>query len=134
MSDRADTSSPSTSSPLNVALPRNVEFRQGDAFALAEEELGVYDVVLSDMAPSTTGNRFADQARSFELFMRALAVAESRVETGRRVRRENLHGRGPARRAREGRASSYEKERLIRPEGHAQQSYEIFVIGRAADE
>ena len=34
-----------------------------------------YDVVLSDMAPSTTGSKTADQARSFELFSRALAIA-----------------------------------------------------------
>ena len=34
-----------------------------------------YDVVLSDMAPRTTGNRLTDQTRSFELCMRALAVA-----------------------------------------------------------
>jgi 23S rRNA (uridine2552-2'-O)-methyltransferase len=41
-----------------------------------------YDVVLSDMAPNTTGNRLGDQTRSFELFMRALAVAEKLLAPG----------------------------------------------------
>ena len=64
--------------PLNLALPANVEFHVGDALTLANEALSAfapYDVVLSDMAPSTTGVRFTDQSRSYELFVRALDVA-----------------------------------------------------------
>ena len=38
-------------------------------------ELDGFDVILSDMAPDTTGIGFTDQARSAELFMRALAIA-----------------------------------------------------------
>src|ERR1700748_638810 len=64
--------------PLGTALPPQAEFFQGDAFSLTSDELArfaPYDVVLSDMAPRTSGTRVSDQARSFELFMRALAVA-----------------------------------------------------------
>ena len=67
-------------SPLAVALPGGAEFLQGDALSLDDGALArfaPYDVVLSDMAPKTTGQRVTDQARSFELFMRALAVAAS---------------------------------------------------------
>jgi 23S rRNA (uridine2552-2'-O)-methyltransferase len=60
--------------PLTVGLPAaSAAFVQGDALSITNEELGrfaPYDVVLSDMAPRTTGNRVTDQARSFELFMR----------------------------------------------------------------
>src|SRR5258708_1899834 len=45
--------------PLETALPKNAAFLQGDALALTDEQLGMYapyDVVLSDMAPNTTGN------------------------------------------------------------------------------
>ena len=55
----------------------NVEVLLGDALDLENQALAVggpYDVVLSDMAPNTSGNKLQDQARSFELFMRALAV------------------------------------------------------------
>jgi 23S rRNA (uridine2552-2'-O)-methyltransferase len=52
----------------------------GDLFAVSDEELlgdlGAFDVVLSDMAPDTTGIRSADQARSAALFEEALGRAE----------------------------------------------------------
>jgi len=114
--------------PLNAAIPRNAEFRQADAFAIAEKDFGEFDVVLSDMAPKTTGVRFTDQSRSFDLFMRALDVAEKvskpgGVFVGKIFMGEDL----PLARAKV--RALYEKERLIRPEGTRANSYELFVIG-----
>ena len=119
--------------PLNVALPKNVTFLQGDALSLEDDviaEQGPFDVVLSDMAPSTTGVRFTDQTRSFELFMRALAVAEkvckpSGTFVGKIFMGEDL----PIARAKV--RELFTKERLIRPEGTRANSYELFVIGEA---
>lgn len=71
--------------PLEISLPAWATFVQGDALSLTNEALSMfapYDVVLSDMAPDTTGNRFTDQTRSFDLFMRALAVAEKLLAPG----------------------------------------------------
>jgi 23S rRNA (uridine2552-2'-O)-methyltransferase len=54
-------------------FPANVEFFHGDAFepegpfADRRAELAPFDMVISDMAPKTTGVKFADQARSLEL-------------------------------------------------------------------
>jgi 23S rRNA (uridine2552-2'-O)-methyltransferase len=52
----------------------------GDVFAVTDAELlgdlAAFDVVLSDMAPDTTGVRSADQARSAALFEEALGRAE----------------------------------------------------------
>ncbi len=61
---------------VTASLPRFVEVRQGDAFALDAATLGgAFDVVTSDMAPATTGNRFTDHVRSIELCRRAFEVA-----------------------------------------------------------
>lgn len=53
----------------------------GDVFTVTPEELRgdlpAFDVVLSDMAPDTTGIRHVDQARSEALFERALELAEA---------------------------------------------------------
>lgn len=117
--------------PVATALPPNAVFAQGDTFSLSNEELGrfaPYDVVLSDMAPKTIGSRITDQTRSFELFMRALAVAaalgaKGSSFVGKIFMSDDLRvARGELRR-------HYEGERLIRPEGTRAVSSEIFVVG-----
>ncbi len=117
--------------PLNVALPKNVTFLQGDALSLEDNviaEQGPFDVVLSDMAPNTTGVRFTDQSRSFELFMRALAVAEKVCKPGGTFVGKIFMGEDlPLARAKV--RELFTKERLIRPEGTRANSYELFVIG-----
>ena len=45
-------------------------------------ETGPFHVVMSDMAPQTTGTKFTDQARSLELCLEALAVAEKYLVKG----------------------------------------------------
>ena len=111
---------------IAVAMPANVEVRQGDAFAF--EEGGPFDVVLSDMAPSTTGVRFTDQSRSFDLFMRALEVAERTLAPGGTFVGKIFMGEDlPKARAKV--RELFRKERLIRPEGTRASSYEVFVVG-----
>ena len=117
--------------PLAVAVPPNAAFVAGDVFGLDESSLGrfaPYDIVLSDLAPKTTGSRITDQARSFELFMRALAVAASLgAPGGSFVGKIFMSGDLPAARAELRR--HYETERLLRPEGTRSASMEIFVVG-----
>jgi 23S rRNA (uridine2552-2'-O)-methyltransferase len=45
-------------------------------------DLRAFDIVMSDMAPDTTGIRHADQARSEALFERALDIAEATLDRG----------------------------------------------------
>jgi 23S rRNA (uridine2552-2'-O)-methyltransferase len=117
--------------PLAVALPRHAAFVQADALSPPNDDLArfaPYDVVLSDMAPKTTGSRVTDQARSFELFMRALAVAASLgAPGGSFVGKIFMSGDLPAARAELRR--HYESERLLRPEGTRSASMEIYVVG-----
>jgi 23S rRNA (uridine2552-2'-O)-methyltransferase len=71
--------------PIDLALP-NLRLLVGDVFEVAREELlgelTAFDVVLSDMAPDTTGIRHVDQARSEALFERALDIATTTLEHG----------------------------------------------------
>ncbi len=120
--------------PLNTALPPQAEFFQGDALSVAPADndalarFAPYDVVLSDMAPRTTGNRLTDQVRSFELFMRALAVAATLGSKGGAfVGKIFMSDELPAARAEL--RKHYATERLIRPEGTRSVSYEIFAVG-----
>ena len=118
-------------SPLAVTLPPHATSLVGDALSLTNEALATYapyDVVLSDMAPSTTGNRLSDQTRSFELFMRAVEVAANLTKTGGAFVGKIFMGEDLPK-ARAELRKHFEKERLIRPEGTRSVSYEIFVIG-----
>lgn len=117
--------------PIEVPLPANATAIVGDAFAIDNEVLAAhapYDVVLSDMAPRTTGNRLGDQTRSFELFMRALEVAERLLKPGGSFVGKIFMGEDlPLAKAEVRRL--FGEERGIRPEGTRATSYEMFIVG-----
>jgi 23S rRNA (uridine2552-2'-O)-methyltransferase len=116
--------------PLDVSLPPSGTFVLGDAReSEAISSLAPYDVVLSDMAPSTTGNRLGDQTRSFELFMFAAQVAAKLCKPGGSFVGKIFMGEDlPIARAEV--KKHFETERLIRPEGTRSVSYEIFVVAQ----
>jgi len=117
--------------PLETALPPNATFIQGDAFAVDDAALSPYapyDVVLSDMAPNTTGNRLGDQTRSFELFMRALEVAGRLLVSGGAFVGKIFMGED-FQLAKKEVKRLFVQDRAIRPEGTRASSYELFVIG-----
>ncbi len=70
------------------AFPDNITFLQADIFSDAPEliksmaPLKPFDVIISDMAPKTTGIKFADQAASLELCEKAFEVALNYLKNG----------------------------------------------------
>ncbi|MDP9036610.1 MAG: RlmE family RNA methyltransferase [Myxococcota bacterium] len=117
--------------PMGVSLPPQATILQGDAFDISNDALAAlapYDVVLSDMAPNTTGSRVTDQARSFELFMHALAVADRLSVKGASFVGK-LFMSDDLRAARAELKRLYATERLIRPDGTRTGSMEIFLVG-----
>ena len=65
--------------PPSLQLRSNMRFVQRDILAWDTSSLqaigGPFEVVLSDMSPSTTGNKFVDSHRSLTLSECALAIA-----------------------------------------------------------
>lgn len=117
--------------PIAQVFPPNVRVVQGDALTLATaalSELAPYDVVLSDMAPNTSGSKAADQARSFELFMRAVDVARELGRAGSHFVGK-LFMSADFEAARAALTQSYEKCQVIRPEGTRSRSSEVFLVG-----
>lgn len=116
---------------IRAFLGANVTVLRGDALSLSNDQLAEsapYDVVLSDMAPSTTGSKVADQARSFELFDRAVTVAAALsvpggAFVGKLFMSEDFIT------ARDRLRSLYTEVRNIRPEGTRAQSSEVFLVG-----
>ena len=71
----ADIKNTDTPFPPNVLFMREDVFDRSPEFEALLKEKGPFHVVMSDMAPSTTGHRGTDQARSAALCEEALALA-----------------------------------------------------------
>lgn len=118
---------------MEQTFEENVTVIVGDALSLANEALAMhapYDVVLSDMAPNTTGNKVRDQAQSVELFLRALDVAQALGKPGSAFVGK-LFMSGDFVSARQVLRDRYEKEQTIRPESTRTQSSEVFLVGKS---
>jgi len=116
---------------IRQAFPPNVKVAQGDALTLetaALSEFAPYDVVLSDMAPNTSGSKIRDQAGSLELCLRALDVALALGKVGSHFVAK-IFMSGDFQVARKIAGERYEKCQVIRPEGTRQQSTEVFIVG-----
>jgi 23S rRNA (uridine2552-2'-O)-methyltransferase len=117
--------------PLDVAIP-GARILVGDVFAISPEELRgelpAFDVVLSDMAPDTSGVRHLDQARSEGLFERALDLAEGLLAPGGHFVGKLFQGpewNKLLARLRKG----FAEARSIKPEGSRKDSIEQYLVG-----
>ena len=77
-----DIQSTRTAFPPQVVFMQEDVFKRSEAFEARLKEMGPFDVVMSDMAPKTTGAVFTDQCRSLELCQEALAVAQAWLKPG----------------------------------------------------
>lgn len=114
---------------LQVALPAHAVFEIADVFALDPEKLGgPFDVVLSDMAPSTMGDHTTDALRSAALAEHALGIADRVLKRDGSVVVKVLEG-GEVPAMVTGMRQRYSKVERLRPEATRKSSTEIFLIG-----
>jgi 23S rRNA (uridine2552-2'-O)-methyltransferase len=125
---------------ITTAFGANVTVVQGDVLARPADASDAttpadpvaahapYDVVLSDMAPATSGSKVSDQARSFDLFMKALDVA-CRLGKPGAVFVGKIFMSGDFPEAKRAVTERFETCRIIKPEGTRASSTEIYVVG-----
>jgi 23S rRNA (uridine2552-2'-O)-methyltransferase len=116
---------------MSQAFPENVAVAEGDALTLETAALSTfapYDVVLSDMAPNTSGSKISDQARSFELLMRALEIAGALGRKGSHFAGK-LFMSSDFQEARAALTALYARSQVIRPDTTRSNSSEVFLIG-----
>ena len=113
-------------------LPRNIAFLQGDAFSpelLGKlEPLAHFNVILSDAAPSTTGNRTVDAGRSFQIASGVLDLAVSYLSPGGNLVVKIFQGGDEGAllaRMRE----LFESARMLKPRASRSISFETYGIG-----
>ncbi len=113
------------------ALP-NARLLSGDVMTVKLDDLKAdlsgFDVVLSDMAPDTSGIRSLDQSRSEALFERALEIAEAVLSPG-----GNFVGKlfqGPDfKKLMEAVRMTFDKMKTVKPASSRQISIEQYVVG-----
>lgn len=117
----------------------NAKFVQGDAFNeetlssfMSENGIEQFDVVMSDMAPKTTGIRDQDQTRSFDLCVRALDVAKRSLKPNGTFIVKFFHS-GMFDEYMKMVKPLFAKTEIIRPSATRKQSYEIYIIGLKLD-
>jgi len=118
--------------PLPSPVP-GAQVLVADIYTLSDQELlgglAAYDVVLSDMAPDTTGIRATDQARSAGLVAEALSRAERLLAPlGAFVAKIFQSPEVEALRRRMG--QRFGEVRLLKPEASRQQSTELYLVGK----
>lgn len=120
--------------PIDVKLA-NATFIQADLRDLnlvkVFEEKGFhppFDSVISDMAPSTTGIRFTDQARSMELCELALQIAVQYVKPKGHFICKLFHS-DEFQNLKKQIVQHFEKFEAVKPEATRSISKEIFLVG-----
>ena len=116
--------------PLDVSIPR-ARILVGDAFEIPPGqllgELKAFDVVMSDMAPDTSGIRQVDQARSEALFERALDLAIEMLAPGGNFVGKLFQGPDFKRLIDKARGA-FEKVAMAKPQSSRKESIEQYVV------
>ena len=107
-----------------------IKLVQGDIF---DPELPVlretgFNVVLSDMAPKTSGNRFMDHVQSVELARRALEIAGKVLRRNGHFYCKLFQGEDFSRFVEETR-NLFSKVKVVKPRSSRSESREVFVLG-----
>lgn len=112
----------------------NVTFLQGDVFEPPPEVAehmaakGPFNVVVSDMAPKTTGHKSTDQARSMALAEQALALACEHLILGGNFVVKVFQGPDDQAYMKAMR-KVFDKVKSFKPKSSRQESKEIFYVG-----
>jgi 23S rRNA (uridine2552-2'-O)-methyltransferase len=118
---------------VEIALPDTVETIVGDVTKLKIDRLleryGRFDLVLSDMAPNTTGIADYDVPTSEDLFMRALDIATACLRIGGHFCAKVFQG-GRFPELRREVELRFQEMWTFRPEHTRKQSREQYIVGR----
>jgi 23S rRNA (uridine2552-2'-O)-methyltransferase len=125
---------------VNIALPAHVRIFCGDVFDLADHKENMaqaidsgYHVVLSDMAPSTTGHKETDSARSYQLCRAALDIASVSLLEGGSFVCKIFQGGDFEEFVRSVR-TAFDKTKIFKPQSCRKESKEIYIIGKGKKE
>jgi 23S rRNA (uridine2552-2'-O)-methyltransferase len=116
------------------AIPHreNISFLQGDVLKLAEDEIrdwaGEVDLILSDLAPKTSGIKWLDHQRSLDLNRRVLEIAPFLLRNGGRLLVKLFEGQGSPDFL-EAMKRRFHPVHIVKPKSSRRESREIYLVG-----
>ncbi|WP_461209137.1 RlmE family RNA methyltransferase [Desulfocurvus sp. DL9XJH121] len=124
----ADIQDTETRFEENTLFMREDVFDRSEDFEAALSSMGPFDIVVSDMAPKTTGHKATDQARSMNLCEEALAVACTTLVKGGHFVVKVFQG--PDDQAyREAMRQVFDSVKTFKPKSSRSESKEMFYVG-----
>ena len=110
----------------------NLKFFKDDAFSKSFQETAVktgpYDAVISDAAPSTTGNRTVDTGRSYNLAEDVLNFALKNLRPGGNLVIKIFQG-GDEPQLLDIMRKEFESAKIFKPKASRKESFEVFLVG-----
>ena len=117
---------------VQLSLPKNVKVIQADIFEMTVNDLemngGMVDVILSDMAPKTTGIRDTDAQRSYALNQQVLELSGDLLRPQGTLLVKAFQG-APLEQLRREFSSTFAQVKLCKPKSSRSESVEIFLLG-----
>jgi 23S rRNA (uridine2552-2'-O)-methyltransferase len=115
-------------------MPAQVKTLKADILAIngpwieKEQLANRFNVVLSDMAPATTGNKAVDSARSYRLCEAALNIAQMVLVPGGSFFCKIFQGE-EFKRFSDSVRSRFKRHKIFKPQSSRKESKEIYIIG-----
>ena len=119
---------------IRIKLPPHAETLTADILTIDrtwinKQKLGnLFNVVLSDMAPATTGNKGLDAARSFQLCQGALSIAEMALKPGGLFICKIFQGE-EFKEFSDIVINRFKRHKIFKPRSSRKESKEIFILG-----
>lgn len=120
---------------VDLKAPESVDatFLAASVFDVTAEQLlevlgGPADVLLSDMAPATTGDKFSDHVRQIELAEQALMLAQAVVKPGGHFVVKVFDGEDAPAYTKRVRAA-FKQVKRVKPAATRSRSVEFFLVG-----
>ena len=111
---------------------RNLKFFKNDAFSKNFQETAVktgpYDAVISDAAPSTTGNRTVDTGRSYNIAEDVLNFALKNLKSEGNLVIKIFQG-GDEHKLIDIMRTEFKTAKIFKPKASRKESFEVFLVG-----
>lgn len=118
--------------PLKVSIMTHVLFEQKNIFDLQPEDVkqehGMFDLIISDVAPRTMGHRTVDHTRSYELCVHVLEIAKVVLKKNMQMLCKMYQGQQTKKLVDEMK-KVFSDVKIQKPDASRKESKEIFILG-----